>query len=232
LALVRALLETGQSSRALELLNAVWQHDTAEERLWFLRLWALVGQKRVLEALDVARIATGQLPGSAAVSYLHGSLEHAVGDRTAALEAALRAAAILPERRETEALLTAMLETGERADGESEGAKEVTAALGPANSSHVEGQVPSPLAAAVLAAALLHPPGSTRSLKPTMPAAIPAAPGTANVANEARRRLVLMAIATVVAAVWAVRDPILASAALAGVVAWLSRPRKRLTITD
>jgi hypothetical protein len=155
-----------------------------------------------------------------------------VGDRTAALEAALRAAAILPEHRETEALLTAMLETGELSDEKSGGAKEVPAALGPANSSPAEGQVPSPLAAAVLAATLLHPPGSARPRQPTMPAGIPAASGTVNVAREPRRRLVLMAIATVAAAVWAVRDPILASAALAGVVAWLSRPRKRLTITD
>lgn len=224
LALVQALLQAGQPGRALEMLDAVWRHGTVEERLWFLRLWALVGQGRILDAVEVARIATGTLPGSAAVAYVHAALEHAVGEHSAAIEAALRAAAVLPERRVTEELLGALLETQDRSG------------LGPEESwrpslPSVSTSVPSPLAAALTGAALLHPWGSAVALRAS-PLAASIAVGVTAPELDSRRRLVWMAVATVVAAIWAVRNPLLASAALAAVVAWLTRPRRVHTLND
>lgn len=98
LALVRGLIDAGQPTRALELLDAVWHPRVAEEQCWYLRLWILTVQGQVLEALDLARLAADELPGSAAVAYLQAALEHASDSPAAALEAARRARAIASDQ--------------------------------------------------------------------------------------------------------------------------------------
>jgi hypothetical protein len=214
LALVQALIEAGQLTRAMELLDAVWHHDLHDEHCWYLRLWVLTAQGRVVEALDLARIAAGELPGSVAVSYLHAALEHCAGDLHAAVEAALRASAIVPGRAEPEAMLESILAHHETRDGGLHPAQVALAAAEPPM---------NPVAAALAGLALLHPQGSGLSYRPSLPACEPPVP-SGRPDQDDRRRIWLIAGATVVAALWAVRDPLLASAALAAVVAWLSRP--------
>src|SRR5262249_52010346 len=75
LKLIRALVEAGQFDRALEMLEAVWHPDRSDEQISFLKIWLLIGQGRVVDALEVARAAVDRLPGSAAVAHLQGALE-------------------------------------------------------------------------------------------------------------------------------------------------------------
>lgn len=224
LVLVRAAIETGDLARALELLDASWNRETADERAWYLRLWILVGQDRIPAALDLARTATGLLPGSAAVAYLHAALEHASGDVTAALEAALRAAASAPGHDGPEALLISLLEPGHYPGSGPD--RERTLLPGRLDPS---GPAVSPeallnLMAAVLAGlVLLHPAGSERPTRPALLLA-PRVPESREM-RDGRRRFGWLAAGTVVAALWAARNPMLATLFLAGLVAWLSRPR-------
>lgn len=217
LALVQALIRAGQFTRGMELLDAVWHHEMHDEHCWYLRLWMLAGQGRVLEALDLARVATGHLPGSAAIAYLQAALEQCVGDPQAAVEAALRAAAIAPGRAEPESMLERVLETRHPpVDGETGLSSQAAAAEPPIN----------PVAAALAGLALLHPAGSDLAFRPSLPAFEPPVADDRHRADDTRR-IGLIAVATVVAALWAVREPLLATVALAGVVAWLSRPRRQ-----
>lgn len=224
LALLTALLRTGEFGRAEELLAAVWNHERPDEQLHYLRLWVLAGQGRVLDALEIARSATGRFPGSAAIAYLHAVLERTVGDAHAAVEAALRAAAIEPGKIVPERLLTALLsESGPSGERERPAGLTLPAATPDQDEAY---RIPDPIGAALLGASLLSPPGSARPFRPVMPA-IPAAPDPVVAAvHDGRRRFIWIGVATVAAALWASRDPLLASAALAAAVAWLSRPRR------
>ncbi len=216
LALVEALIRAGQFTRGMELLDAVWHHELHDERCWYLRLWLLAGQGRVLEALELARVATGHLPGSAAIAYLQAALEQGAGDPQAAVEAALRAAAIVPGRTEPEALLELVLEARHSMRDEAPGVSSQAAPTdAPIN----------PVAAALAGLALLHPAGSDLAFRPSLPAFEPPVADDRHRADDTRR-IGLIAVATVVAALWAVREPLLATVALAGIVAWLSRPRR------
>jgi hypothetical protein len=216
LALIQALIQAGQFTRGVELLDAVWHHDLHDERCWYLRLWLLAGQGRVLEALDLARVATGHLPGSAAIAYLRAALEQCAGDPEAAVESALHAAAIAPGDSEAEAMLELVLD-GHRAPIEDPDAPPPQRNLGdpPVN----------PVAAALAGLALLHPAGSELPYRPSLPAFEPPVADERHHAEDTRR-IGLIAVATVVAAIWAVRQPLLATAGLAAVVAWLSRPSR------
>ncbi len=217
LALVQALIQAGQFTRGMELLDAVWHHDMHDEHCWYLRLWLLAGQGRILEAIDLARVATGHLPGSAAIAYLRAALELSAGDAQAAVESALRAAAIAPGRVEPEAMLERVLE--------SHHTRIEAAADRLPTQRGVEDPPLNPVAAALAGLALLHPQGSALAYRPTLP---PYEPPLAADRHrwEDDRRIGLIAVATVVAAVWAVREPLLATTALAAVVAWLSRPSR------
>jgi hypothetical protein len=201
----------------MELLDAVWHHDLHDEHCWYLRLWLLAGQGRILEALDLARVATSHLPGSAAIAYLQAALEHCAGDPQAAVESALRAAAIMPGRAEPEAMLELVLEAQhapiER--GEVDLARQAEPGDPPMN----------PVAVALAGLALLHPAGSALAYRPSLPAFEPLVAAD-RYRSEDNRRIGLIAAATVVAAIWAVRQPLLATAGLAAVVAWLSRPNR------
>jgi hypothetical protein len=80
----------------------------------------------------------------------------------------------------------------------------------------------NPVAVALAGLALLHPAGSELAYRPSLPAFEPPLADD-RYRLEDNRRIGLIAAATVVAAIWAVRQPLLATAALAAVVAWLSR---------
>ncbi len=216
LALIQALIRAGQFARGMELLDAVWHRELHDEHSWYLRLWLLAGQRRVLEALELARVATGHLPGSAAIAYLQAALECSAGDPEAAVASALRAAAIAPGRAEPEAMLELLL-SGR--DARTEDAVDLPAQ--PA----VSDPPVNPVAAALAGLALLHPADSGLAFRPGLsPFEPPAASDRHRSADN--RRIALIAAATVVAAIWAVREPLLAAAALAAVVAWLSRPSR------
>jgi hypothetical protein len=74
--------------------------------------------------------------------------------------------------------------------------------------------------------ALAHPSGSARALQPQgLAREIRVAQPREGRAE--RRRFWLIGVATILAALWAVRDPLPATVALAGAVAWLSRPPRR-----
>jgi hypothetical protein len=73
--------------------------------------------------------------------------------------------------------------------------------------------------------ALLHPAGSELAYRPSLSALEPPVADDRHRVDD-NRRIWLIAVATVVAAIWAVRQPLLATTALAAVVAWLSRPRR------
>jgi tetratricopeptide (TPR) repeat protein len=101
LALIRALITAGQTTRALELLDSVWHPTSPEEQCWYLRLWVLVEEGRVIEALELARGAVRELPGSAATSYLLAALEQAHGTPAQARQALERAQLLAPEEQWT-----------------------------------------------------------------------------------------------------------------------------------
>jgi len=157
LSLIRGLILAGQTTRAMELLQAVWHPQEPEEHCWYLRLWIVTAAGRVSEALELSRVATRELPGSAGVAYLQSVLEQAEGSPVAAREAATRAAAIAPEHP-----LPATL-------------------LAPAN------VTPSPLLAAQLGTVLLFPLGSGLALRPQPSRGKPGARGVKPVGAERRR---------------------------------------------
>jgi hypothetical protein len=224
LALLTALLRAGDYTRAEELLAAVWDHERPEEQLHYLRLWVLAGQGRVLDALEIARSATGRFPGSAAIAYLHAVLERAAGDAHAAVEAALRAAAIEPGKVAPERLLSALL--SERGESGEHGPTSPLTMPAATPEEEEEYRIPDPIGAALLGASLLSPPGSARPFRPVMPATWAAPDPVVAIVHDGRRRFIWIGVATVAAALWASRNPLLATAALAATVAWLSRPRR------
>lgn len=218
LALIRALVDAGKYSRALELLDAVFQQASEHEQCWYLRLWALTGEGKDAEALHLARSIVPRLPGSAALAYLQAALECAVEGPNAALESALRARAVAPGREEPEALIRTLL--GDSAD-----------AAHPATVRLADGTLPplvrpegfSVMAAALQGAALLHPAGSSRSRIPSLPPRIRQPDAVAARAKPPWRRFSLLALATVIAALWAIPDPVPAAIALAVVVVLVTR---------
>ncbi len=224
LALLQALLRAGEYGRAAELLQGLDRAGGAEEHGWYCRLWMLVGERRVEEALRLAREAGARLPGSAAVAWLQAVLERAAGDRQAAVESALRAAAILPGVHGPEAVLTALL-----AETDDDGALPPP----PGASDAPEPLPPAPwldlTRAALAGAAWLHPLGSGLSYQQRrvfMPNGSRAAELEAREAQPPYR-LWLLGAATIAAAIYAIDNPLLAAAGLALVVGVLSRPRRR-----
>lgn len=223
LALVRSLINAGQTGRALELLDAVWHPRVPEEQCWYLRLWILAGEGRVIEALDLARTAATELPGSAAVAYLQAALEHASGAPAAALEAARRAALIAPEHP-MPAVLVALL-SGTR---DSDGSRPVENQAGPTGTVLIEAPLvpsntlPNPVAAAQVGAALLFPLGSGKALVPAV-APSRGRPDLAPPVGYDRRRFGVIAAATAICAVWAIYDPLPAALVLATTVVLAAR---------
>jgi hypothetical protein len=219
-ALLRAALEAGRFDRAEALLAFIKEPAHADPRVAYLRLWLLIGQDRVLEALEQARLLGRRWPDSAAIAYVHAVLERVSGDPEAALEVALRAAALRPGDPVPDALVEAMAEEppvagrwGFLRPGENPGPSRIPAGI------------PNPAAAAMIAAQFLWPSrgGDTFHHRAGLPP-LPQLPE--GELPPGARRLVWIAVATVAAALWAPRDPLLASAALAAVVAWFSRPRR------
>jgi tetratricopeptide (TPR) repeat protein len=224
LALVRSLINAGQSGRALELLDTVWHPRVAEEQCWYLRLWILAAEGRVVEALDLARVAAHELPGSAAVAYLQAALEHAADSPAAALEAAKRAVTIIPDHP-VPAVMVALLSrwsegdpvrAGEKPTDQGGAVAVLNAPLAPSNT------LPNPVAAAQVGAALLFPLGSGKALLPAVASArsktVAAVP-----ASYDRRRFGAIALATVVCALWAIHDPVPAALVLSATVVLAAR---------
>lgn len=216
LELIRALIEAGKFSRALELLDSAWRLDAEHEHAWYFRLWATIGEGNPGAALDLARSITPRLPGSAAIAYLQAHLEEHAGDVKVALEAALRASAAAPERAESTALVRRLVAlVAEQASARAAQAE------APGNLS--QPGVLSLLGAALQGAALLHPSGSTQSHRTVMPPRIPQPdPGTTG-KSPLGKRFGLVALATVIAALWAVPDPVPAAIMLAIVVVLVTR---------
>jgi hypothetical protein len=222
LALVRALIEGGQAARALELLAGVWPGHGADEHTWYLRLWALVGEGRTGDALDLTRVATTRLPGSAAMAYLQAVLAGASGDTALAQRAAQRAELLAPGEPAVHRLLEALiaLDTGRPTP------KDVVP--------DPRAPVPLPVdvpGGALIGAALLHPAGSRLPYRPVVrrireePAAEPP-PSSAPARRDLRLPLVLVAV--IVGALLAVWYPVPA-ALLLGFTAFLvgRRPHRR-----
>jgi tetratricopeptide (TPR) repeat protein len=224
LALVRSLIDAGQTARALELLDAVWHPRVAEEQCWYLRLWILAAEGRILEALELARVAGRELPGSAAVAYLQAALEHASDAPAAALDAARRAAAIAPDHPLPAALValpTPRFEAEpatDRGGGGTSGTADPASPPPPAPGTTLA----NPIAAAQAGAGLLYPLGSNRPLLHSLSAPPPEADPAPRLSPE-RRRFGIIAIATVVSALWAIRDPLPAAAVLTLTVVWAIR---------
>src|SRR5262249_21612304 len=147
-----------------------WHPRVPEEQCWYLRLWVLVADGRAIEALDLARTAAHELPGSAAVAYLQAALEHAANSPAQALEAARRAVLLAPDHPLPQVMVALL-----SAKAEPELASKVekhaepggaTALLDP---SHPQSNtLPNPIAAAQVGAALLFPLGSGKALIPVM----------------------------------------------------------------
>lgn len=218
LALVRGLINSGQASRALELLDRVWHPRVPEEQCWYLRLWILAAEGRVLEALDLARAAAEELPGSPAVAYLQAALEHASGSPTAALDAARRALAMAPDHPLPAVMVALLSQPHESERAEPSPAAPARPDLDPAVTvqSPPVAMLPNPVAAAQVGAALLFPLGSGRALIPNVPSVAPKPPTAPAVIDK--RRFGLIALATAGCAVWAIHDPLPAAAALAFMV--------------
>ncbi len=217
LALIRALLAAGQTTRAMELLDPVWHAGSAEEQCWYLRLWLLTAEGRVLEALELSRVGVRELPGSVALAYLHAALEQAAGTPQAGLEAAARARHLAPDRPlppELSAQLPQAVTATEEWDDSALG--EPSGRPGGMGSAVVPPQ-PNPLLAAELGTALLYPLGSSRprhagaGFRISREAPLPAL-------RPEYRRFSLLAAGTVVTALWAIHDPIPAFLALAAMV--------------
>jgi hypothetical protein len=223
LSLVRGLILAGQTGRAFELLQAVWHPQEPEEHCWYLRVWIVTAEGRVLEALELSRVGVRELPGSAAVAYLQGVLEQVAGSPVAARDAASRASLIAPEHP-LPAVLLAQLKaaTGQEPDV---GAPELSP--GPSPLDLPTNAVPNPLVAAQLGAALLFPVGSGRALRPHPAQSGPVSRAVKPIAAD-RRRLGLVALAMAGATLLAIRYPVPAALGLALLVGWTLRPRQRL----
>jgi hypothetical protein len=216
--LIRALIDVGKFSRAIELLDSVWQLDSEHEQAWFLRLWATIGEGKEGAALGLARSILPKLPGSSAIAYLQAHLEEHAGDPRAALEAALRAAAAAPDRPEPRALIHRLAALV----GEEAAALPHTTHPGVAPRPASSAEPLSLLGAALQGAALLHPPESARAHLPA-PAPRIRQPDARARKSPLGRRFGLLAFATVVAALWAIPDPVPAALTLAVVVILVTR---------
>ncbi|HWA15182.1 MAG TPA: hypothetical protein VG817_02030 [Gemmatimonadales bacterium] len=217
--LIRALVEAGKFGRAIELLDAVWKLDAEHEQAWFLRLWATVGEGKVAAALDLARSITPRLPGSAAIAFLQAHLEAHRGDLKAALEVALRGSAAAPDRAEVTALVQRLVA---RVAEDRAGRAAVPVEDRAAASQPQPGPV-SLLGAALQGAALLHPAGSNRAHVPVTPPRIRQPERVKPRQSPLGRRFGFLALATVVAALWAIPDPIPAALTLTAVVVLVTR---------
>jgi tetratricopeptide (TPR) repeat protein len=217
--LIRALIEAGKFSRAIELLDSVWQLDSEHEQAWFLRLWAKVGEGKEGAALELARTVTPRLPGSSAIAYLQAHLEEHAGDPRAALEAALRAAAASPERPEPRQLIHRLVQLVAE---ESRSAPTVPVAL-PQLPPDSATEPLSLMGAALQGAAMLHPSESNRAHVPVIAPRIRQPDAVQAKKSLLGRRFGLLAFATVVAALWAIPDPVPAAITLAIVVVLVTR---------
>lgn len=197
----------------MELLDSVWHPSSPEEQCWYLRIWVLTAEGRVLEALEVARLAARNLPGSPAVAYLEAALEHADGEPQAAIAAGERARRLAPDQPITAELAVLLVAGDDPSDGPGREARLPQGHVGHGT----PGVIPNPLLAAQLGAALLFPLGSSRPLH-LAPGASPAREVPPPAAPATSRKFGLIAIGTVVAALWAIRDPIPAFFALAAIV--------------
>jgi hypothetical protein len=217
--LIRALIEAGKFSRAIELLDPVWRLDSRHEQAWFLRLWATIGEGKEGAALALSRSILPQLPGSSAIAFLQAHLEEHAGDPRAALESALRAAATAPDRPEPRALVhrlaTLIPEEGHAARP-----------LPANNFQPLADGTAEPLSlmgAALQGAALLHPASSGRAHRPAAVPRIRQPDMAAARKSPLGRRFGMLAFATVVAALWAIPDPVPAALTLAVVVLLVTR---------
>ena len=217
-AILRILAGSTRLPPELAFADTLFHGAAHDEASLYLRLWLLAGQGRVLEALELARVTVAELPGSAATALLQAVLEHHAGDSGAALEAALRAAALAPADLHARQLVEVLArheaaeqERAARAGGD-------PAQLPPPP---VEHGVPTPWAGAVLGYALLHPPGSSR------PYAAPASRAARGPGGDSRpllRRLAAF-LPLIIAglAVGALREPFLAACFLAAIALWYVR---------
>lgn len=226
LALIRALITAGQTTRALELLDSVWHPTSPEEQCWYLRLWVLVEEGRAIEALDLARVAVRELPGSSAIAYLHAALEQAQGSPVAARHALERARLLAADAQWTPQL--ASLLASEEPPATSEGGTAPVRDPAPDVRQGTVGASTLSLAAQ-LGAGLLFPLGSARPLLPVPdPRSTALGRGASPAATSAAyRRFGLVAAATVAAALWAIRDPVPAFFALAAMVVLMIRVPQR-----
>lgn len=226
LALIRALITAGQTTRALELLDSVWHPTSPEEQCWYLRLWVLVEEGRVIEALELARGAVRELPGSAATSYLLAALEQAHGSPALARQALERAQLLAGEQWTPQ--LAALLDGTDPLElraGTTEPRRDPVPDVRDGTTG-----ISTLALATQLGAGLLFPLGSRRALLPVpdprtlRPDPADAAP---KVAPALYRRFGLIAAATVLASLWAIKDPIPAFLALAAMVVFMIRVPQR-----
>lgn len=221
--LIRALIQAGKFSRAIELLDSVWRLDSEHEQAWYYRLWATIGEGKEGAALELARTVTPRLPGSVAIAFLQAHLEERAGDPKAALEAALRASAATPGRPEPEALIHRLVALvaedtgGHPAPAPQPVALPAGAALEPL----------SLMGVALQGAALLHSPESQQVRAAVLPPRIRQPDAAAPRRTPLARRFGLLAIATVIAALWAIPDPLPAAIAMAIVVVLATRAMPR-----
>ncbi len=194
-------------------------HGTAhDEATLYLRLWLLAGQGRVLEALELARATAVELPGSAAVALLEAVLEHHAGDRGAALEAALRAAALAPADAAAQRLVEVL---ARHEAAEQERLARAGGDPGRLPPTPLAPGVPTPWAGAVLGSALLHPPGSARPYAVAPRRAARGADGTSP--PLPRRLAAFLPLVIAGLAVGALRQPFLAACFLAAIALWYVR---------
>jgi hypothetical protein len=206
----------------------VWQLDSEHEQAWYFRLWATIGEGKAQGALDLARTIIPRLPGSAAIAYLQAHLEEHAGDPKAALEAALRGSATAPGRAEATALVQRLVAV--IAEDGAGGRADVPEGQSGMPRGDVSPRLENPrletlslLGAALQGASLLHPPGSSRSHLPVLPPRVRQPDAASAKKSPTARRFGLLALAIVIAALWAIPDPVPAAIALAVVVVLVTR---------
>ena len=219
--LIERAARLGDWQQGLTLLDTFWGLGSSDERAWFLRLWMLAGWGRVDEALALSRTALSQFPASAAILLLHAGLAHGAGLHEAAMEAALRAAAIAPDRSEPTYLIGCMLEPKQPEPGGTTAVAEESAVSTPAGRRAL-----TPLTAALHAIRVLSPPSTVGPFRPVLRAldgrveARPVRPAR----WKARGVLALVAAGCVA---WAIGDPMPAITVLAVALLWSFRHRDR-----
>jgi tetratricopeptide (TPR) repeat protein len=220
--LVERAARLGDWQQGLMLLDKFWRLASTDERAWFLRLWLLTGQRRFDEALDLSHTALSRFPASTAILLLYAGLAHSAGHHEAAMEAALRAAAIAPDRTEPTYLIGCLLDPKDPEPGGT------TAAAGETWVSPVPPGSPTltPLAAALHASRLLSPPTTVGPFRPVL-GALDGRKEERPVPPARWKGRSMLAFITAGCAVWAIRDPLPAAAVLAVVLLWAGRHRSR-----